>query len=129
MVDRIQENKVDREGKTTIAPEVLLAIARLTALDVSGVSRMSDTPGSVNRWLSRGVGEGVRIQIKQEVVYIDLYIVLQEGVNFRDVSRKVQQNVSRAVSEMVGMRIGHVNIHIEDIDYSEEEPTNPTQEG
>lgn len=129
MVDRIQEKKVDREGKTTIAPEVLLAIARLTALDVSGVSRMSDTPGSVNRWLSRGVGEGVRIQIKQEVVYIDLYIVLQEGVNFRDVSRKVQQKVSRAVSEMVGMRIGHVNIHIEDIDYSEEEPTNQTQEG
>jgi uncharacterized alkaline shock family protein YloU len=27
--------------------------------------------------------------------------------------------VARAVQEMVGMEIGHVNIHIEDIDYEE----------
>lgn len=128
MENRVNEKYTERSGKTTIAPEVLLAIARLTALDVPGVSRMSDTPGSVNRWLSRGVGEGVRIQIRQEVVYVDLYIVLKEDVNFRDVSRQVQQNVSRAISEMVGMRIGHVNIHIEDIDFPEEELSNPTKE-
>lgn len=124
----VKENYSNRKGKTTIAPEVLLAIARLTTLNVPGVSRMSDTPGSVNRWLSRGVGEGVRIQIRQEIVYVDLYIVLKEDVNFRDVSRQVQQNVSRSISEMVGMRIGHVNIHIEDIEFQEEQHTNLAQE-
>jgi uncharacterized alkaline shock family protein YloU len=129
MQKSVKENYADRKGKTTIAPEVLLAIARLTALNVAGVARMSDTPGSVNRWLSRGVGEGVRIQIRQDVVYVDLYIVLKDGVNFRNVSRQVQQNVSRAISEMVGMRIGHINIHIEDIDFPEEPASNPEVEG
>lgn len=122
------EPYTDRKGKTTIAPEVLLAIARLTTLDVPGVSRMSETPGSVNRWLSRGVGEGVRIHIKQEVVYVDLYIVLEEGVNFRDVSRQVQQSVSRAISEMIGMQIGHINIHIEDIDFPDDNPPDEEEE-
>ena len=129
MQKSVKENYADRKGKTTIAPEVLLAIARLTALNVAGVARMSDTPGSVNRWLSRGVGEGVRIQIRQDVVYVDLYIVLKDGVNFRNVSRQVQQNVSRAISEMVGMRIGHINIHIEDIDFPEEPASKPEVEG
>ena len=32
-------------GKTTIAPDVLLNIATLTALSVNGVSRMSTVPG------------------------------------------------------------------------------------
>ena len=122
------EPYTDRKGKTTIAPEVLLAIARLSTLEVPGVSRMSDTPGSVNRWLSRGVGEGVRVHIKQEVVYVDLYIVLEEGVNFRDVSRQVQQSVSRAISEMIGMQIGHVNIHIEDIDFTNDNQPDEEEE-
>lgn len=122
------ENNAGQKSKTTIAPEVLLTIARLTALNVPGVACMSDTPGGVNRWLSRGVGEGVRIQLRQEVVYVDLYVVLQEGVNLRNVSREIQQNVSRAISEMVGMRIGHINVHIEDIDFSQENHATPEQE-
>ena len=105
-------------GKTTVAPDVLLTIARLTTLNVAGVSRMSDVPGSVNRLFSRGTGEGVRIEIKDDdLVYADLYVILINNVNIRDVSRNIQQQVARAFSEMVGMQVGRVNVHIEDIDY------------
>jgi uncharacterized alkaline shock family protein YloU len=104
-------------GKTTIAPEVLLTIARLTALDVTGVSRMSMVPSGVNRLFNRKFGEGVRIDITDDIVSADLYIILKNDVNIRDVSRKVQYQVARAISDMVGMQVGCVNIHIEDIDY------------
>jgi uncharacterized alkaline shock family protein YloU len=107
----------ENKGKTTIAPEVLLTIVRLTALNVPGVSRMSSVPGGFNRLFQRGYGEGVRIDIRDEVVYADLYMVLQENFNIRDVSRQVQQNVARVIVETVGMQVGRVNIHIEDIDY------------
>ena len=105
-------------GKTTIAPEVLLTIARLTTLDVPGVSRMSPVPGGVNRLFKRGYGEGVRIDIRDDdTVYADLYIILENDINIRDVSRLVQHRVARSISDMVGMQVGRVNIHIEDIDY------------
>ena len=108
-------------GKTTIAPEVLLTIARLTALEVPGVSRMSPMAGGVNRLFQRGVGEGVRIDIRDnDVVYADLYLIMEKDVNIRDVSRKVQHKVARAISEMVGLQVGRVNIHIEDINYPQE---------
>lgn len=104
-------------GKTTIAPNVLLTIARLATLDIEGVSHMSTRPGGVNRILQRGYDEGVSIRIDEDLVYVDLYVVLKHDVNVREVSRNIQTDVARAVSEMVGMDVGRVNVHIEDIQY------------
>ncbi len=112
-------------GKTTIAPEVLLTIVRLTALKVEGVSRLSTVTGGVNRFFRRGYGEGVRIEIEDDIVYADLFVVLKDNVNIRQVSRNIQKSVARAISEMVGMRVGRINIHIEDIDYPQLEEVNP----
>ena len=104
-------------GKTTIAPNVLLTIARLTALDIDGVSHMSPRPGGVNRMFQRGYDEGVCIRIEDDRVYADLYVILNHDVNVREVSRNIQNGVSRAITEMVGMEVGRVNVHIEDIQY------------
>ena len=109
------------QGKTTVAPEVLTTIARLSALSVPGVSRLAPVSGGVNRFFKRGSGDGVRIETEENTVFVDLHLILREEVNIREVSRNVQQNVARAIQEMVGMEIGHVNIHIEDIDYEDSE--------
>jgi uncharacterized alkaline shock family protein YloU len=105
--------------KTTIAPDVLVTIARLSALSVPGVSRMAQVTGGVNRFFKRGVHDGVRIEVKDNVLAADLYLILKKDVNIREVSRNVQFQVARALQEMVGMDIGKVAIHIEDIDYEE----------
>lgn len=109
------------QGKTTVSPEVLTTIARLAALGVPGVSRFAPVSGGVNRFFRRGTGDGVRIETEENTVYADLYLILQENINIREVSRNVQQNVARAIQEMVGMEVGYVNIHIEDIDYKDNE--------
>ena len=109
-----------RTGKTTVAPDVLVNIARLSALSVDGVSRMATVSGGVNRLFKRGVHDGVRIEVEDNVIVINLYIILKQDVNIREVSRNVQRQVGRAVHEMVGMEIGGIDIHIEDIDFGEE---------
>ncbi len=107
-------------GKTTIAPEVLLTIARLTTLRVEGVSRLSRVKAGVNRLFKRGYGEGVQIDIQEDTVYADIHVILKNDVNIRDISRCIQQDIARAISEMVGMHVGQVNIHVDDIDYPQE---------
>lgn len=108
-------------GKTTIAPDVILNIATLTVLSVDGVSRMSTLPGGVNRLWKRGhQSDGVRIEIEENTVHVDLYLILKPEINVRQVSRKVQKEVTRAIDEMVGMTPGRINIHVEDIDFKEE---------
>ena len=114
----MSDNPLDR---VTVAPEVLITIARLTALGVNGVHKVARLPGGVNRLFKKGTGEGVRIEVEDNTIYIELHLILHEGVNIREVSRNVQQQVARAIQEMVGMDIGEINIHIEDIDYKNNE--------
>jgi uncharacterized alkaline shock family protein YloU len=106
-------------GKTTVSPDVLISIAKLSAMGVQGVSRMAPISGGVNRLFRKGANEGIRIEVEEDTVFADIYLVLKENVNIREVSRNVQQQVARAIQEMVGMDVGHVDIHIEDIDYEE----------
>lgn len=103
-------------GKTTIAPEVLVSIARLTALGVPGVKRLATIPSEVERFFSRGISEGIKINVENDLVYIDLYVILNRDVKVREVCRSIQQQIVRAVSELVGMEVGKVNVHVEDID-------------
>jgi uncharacterized alkaline shock family protein YloU len=114
------ENQLHPQGKTTIAPEVLITIARLTTLGITGVARLSAAPSDVNQFLKRGfaVNEGVRIAVEDDTVYTDIYVIMQRDVNVREVSHNIQAQVARAISEMVGMEVGKVNVHVEDIDYS-----------
>lgn len=103
--------------KTTVSPEVLTTIARLSALEVQGVSRFAEVAGGVNRFFKKGTGNGVRIEAKDNIVLVDLHLILKPDMNIREVSRNIQQNVARAIHEIVGMDVAEVNVHIEDIDY------------
>jgi uncharacterized alkaline shock family protein YloU len=105
-----------------IAPEVLLTIARLSASRVSGVSRLCSVPGGVNRLFKKNFvqGDGLCIETSDEAVFIDIYVALKHDVVVRDVCREIQYEVQRAITEMVGLKVGRVNIHVEDIDYPEE---------
>ncbi len=107
--------------KTTIAPDVLVTIVRLSALGVPGVSRMAGVMGGVNRLFRRGVQDGVRIEVEDNVVVIDLHLILKQDVNIREVSRNVQEQVARAVHETVGMDVDAVDVHVENIDFDDGE--------
>ncbi|HND49301.1 MAG TPA: Asp23/Gls24 family envelope stress response protein [Anaerolineales bacterium] len=109
------------QGKTTVSPEVLTTIASLAALEVPGVSRLAPVSGGVNRFFRRGTSDGVRIEAKDNMVVVDLFLILKDGVNIREVGRNVQANVARSIQEMVGMEVGEVNVHIEDIDFEGDE--------
>ncbi|MCZ2126699.1 MAG: Asp23/Gls24 family envelope stress response protein [Anaerolineales bacterium] len=105
------------QGKTTVSPEVLTTLAGFAALESAGVSRLAPVSGGVNRLFRRGVSDGVRIEIRENVVFVDLFLILKDGVNIRETGRAVQANVARSIQETVGMDVQEVNVHIEDIDY------------
>lgn len=108
-------NQSKANERTTIAPDVLIDITRLAALSVEGVNSLAAVPGGVNRLFRRGTSEGVQIIVEGNTVNTDLYVILNPNENIREVCREIQTQVARAISEMVGMDIGKINIHVEDI--------------
>ena len=111
-------NSTRTPGKTTVATHVLLTIARLTALQIDGVSSMGQTSSGVNRLFHKeDQSDGVQIKIEDNRIYADVHVALKHNVNIREVSRNIQQEVQRAFSELVGMEVGKINVHIDDICY------------
>lgn len=108
-------------GTTTMAPGVLVTLAKFTALNIPGVVAMAPRPGGVNRLFKRGSGEGVQIEIDEDCVCVELFLILKSDTNVREVSRKVQNEVARAIEEMVGMDVTRVDVHIEDIYFAPDE--------
>jgi len=106
-------------GKTTISIDVILTISRLTTLDVPGVSRMSQVPSRRFRTmlLHRQEENGLHVEVEDDIVYTDIYVVLDAGVNIREVGRNIQIANARAITDMIGMQVGVINVHVEDIDY------------
>jgi uncharacterized alkaline shock family protein YloU len=109
-------------GRVTIAPEVLVTIARLTTQSIKGVAQMCHNigPSNLDRLLKRVAGGGgVRVAIVDEAVRVDLYIIVAPDVNMRSISQKIQEAVTRAIQDMVGMQVSAVNIHIQDVAYNQ----------
>jgi uncharacterized alkaline shock family protein YloU len=79
---------------------------------------MASFKGSFEKILGKEDYEGVKVQIRDNMVFVEIFVVLISGLNVRDISREIQSRVSRAISEIVGMEVGGVNIHIMDIDFS-----------
>lgn len=119
-----KQKKSDRApGTTTMAPGVLVTMAKLTALSVPGVYGMASTPAGVNRLFRRGSAEGVRVEVEGDEVFVDLYLILEADTNVREVSRKVQSDVARAIEDMIGMKVARIDVHIEDIEFAEQNPS------
>lgn len=110
-------------GKTTVAPEVLLTIVRLTVLGVPGVARLCARRGGVGRFLSMGrLGEGIHVDVQGDAVRVDVHVVAHPGYNMIRLARTLQREVARAIHDMVGMQVEEVNVHIEDVVFPEPGP-------
>jgi uncharacterized alkaline shock family protein YloU len=101
-------------GKTTIAPNVLTTIVRLTTLSTPGVTRLASARNGSR--FSELQPAGVKLFYHGEDITVDIYIVITASENVRLVAEEVQKRVIRAISEMVGMQVVQVNVHVSDVD-------------
>jgi len=104
-------------GRTTIAPAVLVTVTRLTALSVPGVVRLARVPRRAGRLFRRGADEGVRLEVEDSSVSLELHLVLAPEMNVLEVAHRVQADVAHAIEETVGMPVRRIDVHIEDVDY------------
>jgi uncharacterized alkaline shock family protein YloU len=97
-------------GRVTIAQQVLDTIVQLTTLNVPGVARLGA------RSSLRRSGDGVRVEVVDHQVNVDVYVVVTPDTNMRDVARTIQTEISRAMQEIVGMDVATVNVHVQDVE-------------
>jgi uncharacterized alkaline shock family protein YloU len=107
----------DTSGSIIIAPEVLTTIVRLVALETPGVVNLSSTlPGRMSR-VFRGSksSRGIDVQVEDGAVTVDVYVIAERNAVLLPLGQTLQREISRAISDMVGMPVHAVNVHIDDV--------------
>ena len=104
----------DKIGEVQIADEVVAIIAGLAATEVEGGDSMAGniTNELVGKLGMRNLSKGVKIDVTEEHVCVDLSLYLKYGYNIPDVSAKVQDKVKTAIENMTGLTVLEVNIKI-----------------
>jgi uncharacterized alkaline shock family protein YloU len=112
------QKKAEQElGKVTIAPNVLVTIVHKTAETVPGVARLSENVPGVKRLLGLPtVGHGVELDIVDDQVTVDVYLVAKRNVELLAMGRQLQQEITRAIEDIVGKQVHEVNIHVDDVE-------------
>ena len=104
----------DSIGAVQIADDVVAMITSLAATEVEGVSAMA---GNITNELMSKVGvksltKGVKVDIFEKTVTVDLAVMVEYGYNIPAISQKVQQKVKTAIENMTGLEVADVNIRI-----------------
>ncbi len=113
-------------GTVTIDPNVLETIARLTAQKVPGVLRLAEK-NEVEKLLGLG-DKSIQVEVRDDgAVAVEVHIIAAPNLSLLHLGRDVQQAVTRAIQQIVGMQVLEVNVYIEDVDFSVEESDTPAE--
>ncbi len=101
-------------GKVEIAPEVIEVIAGIAASEIEGVASMRGNfaAGVAERLGKKNHGKGVKVDLTDEGIIIDVYCVMIFGVSIPTVAQKIQDNIRQALLNMTALEVNEVNIHV-----------------
>ena len=119
--------KLDENPNSTVsfATEVVATIAGLAATEVEGVASMSSQSSGFadmfSRKNSRNFTKGVRIDLDDNKVTVDITIVVEYGSPVPDVARSIQENVKKAIETMSGLDVHAVDVHVAGVSFEREQ--------
>ncbi|MET0785796.1 MAG: Asp23/Gls24 family envelope stress response protein [Paenisporosarcina sp.] len=106
-------------GKIEVAPEVLEVIAGIATTDVEGVAgtRGSFASGVVERLGKKVHGKGIKTELTDQGLFIEIYCVVQYGASIPTVAKEVQNQVRQAIFNMTSLETKEVNVHITGVQF------------
>ncbi|MTH52354.1 Asp23/Gls24 family envelope stress response protein [Bacillus mangrovi] len=101
-------------GKVEIAPEVIEVIAGIAASEVDGVGNMRGNfaSGVAERLGKKNHGKGVKVDLSEDGISIDIYCTMAFGVSIPSVAQSIQDNIRQALLTMTALDITEINVHV-----------------
>ncbi|HDM6577314.1 TPA: Asp23/Gls24 family envelope stress response protein [Staphylococcus aureus] len=104
-------------GKVEIAPEVLSVIASIATSEVEGITghfaELKET--NLEKVSRKNLSRDLKIESKEDGIYIVVYCALKHGVNISKTANKIQTSIFNSISNMTAIEPKQINIHITQI--------------
>ena len=115
---KVVKIKEDTLGEVHVADEVVAIIAGLAATEVEGVASMAGniTNELVSKLGMKNLSKGVKVEVAEETVSVEVALNISYGYSIPEVSEKVQEKVKSAIETMTGLSVAIVNVRIATVD-------------
>ncbi|MCQ2011480.1 MAG: Asp23/Gls24 family envelope stress response protein [Sporolactobacillus sp.] len=120
----VEEQQEDL-GRIEISPEVIEVIASLAAVEIVGVSDLHGNfaSGMVEKLSGRNYRKGVKVDLTDDGITIDVQLTMNYGVSIPDVAEKVQDNIVQTLKRMTALDVHEINIHVVGVRFDHKEKT------
>lgn len=101
-------------GKVEIAPGVIEVITGIAASEVEGLFEMRGNFATdvVERFGKKSHNKGVKVELTEAGIVIDLYVVLNFGVSIPQVAQEIQTNIRQNIRNMTELEISEIHVHV-----------------
>jgi uncharacterized alkaline shock family protein YloU len=103
-----------REDRIRISDEVIATIAGIAASEVEGVTSMSGglADGIAGMLGKKNLGKGVKVELGEKQVEIELSAVVEYGCKIHIVAREIQKKVRETVEDMTGLKVIGIDVNV-----------------
>ncbi|MFC7370448.1 Asp23/Gls24 family envelope stress response protein [Fictibacillus iocasae] len=110
-------------GKVEISPEVIEVIAGIAASDVEGVASMRGNfaTGVVEKFGRKSHGKGVKVELTEEGISIDVYVLMKYGISIPDVAQSIQDSIRQALLNMTALEANDINVFVVGVQFENKE--------
>lgn len=110
------------KGSINISEDVLVSMVRAAVGEIDGVAALTNNAGADLAELLgiKNPGKGVRVQINDGKITVDVIIMVRYGCSVVGVAQQVQDAVTAAVESMTGMGTPEVNVHVSGVAFDKQ---------
>jgi uncharacterized alkaline shock family protein YloU len=113
-----------KEGDSIrISSEVIAVIAGVVSNDIPGIAGMSGglVGGIAEKLGRRDLTKGIKVQINEEKVIIDLNVISEYGTSIVDSTNRLKKEIRDNVEKSTGLTVEAININVQGINIPSEE--------
>lgn len=103
-------------GRIVVSEDAIAQIVGHTAAECYGIVGMAGRGPKVARLLTRDkLTQGIEVRGGDDGLQIELYVVVEYGLNLAEVASTVRSRVGYEVARQTGLKVASVEVHIEDV--------------
>lgn len=104
-------------GKISVSHQAIATVASQAALQSYGVVGMAarNLADGIAQLLARDPRRGVEVQVADEKITIDLYVIVEFGTRISTVATSAANAVRYQVERIIDMQVEAVNVHVQDL--------------
>lgn len=104
---------VESKGTVTFSTDVIADIVRISIQDVKGLVMNQNVLNSITGFLGKkNLNKGIKVELGREETAITLNIGVEFGINVPDLCQTLQQNITKSVEKITGLRVVNIDVNV-----------------